>query len=102
MRLAGRRPWPPHVRSWQPPRARISSSHARRVTGHQPGGARPLLGRREAHMQRSTERILTTHTGSLPRPEDLTELLYDVAEGKPVDQAALAARVRAAVAEAVQ
>jgi 5-methyltetrahydropteroyltriglutamate--homocysteine methyltransferase len=53
-------------------------------------------------MERSTERILTTHTGSLPRPDDLTELLYDVVEGKPVDQRALDARVRAAVAEAVQ
>jgi 5-methyltetrahydropteroyltriglutamate--homocysteine methyltransferase len=53
-------------------------------------------------MQRSTERILTTHTGSLPRPDDLTEMLYDVAEGQAVDQAALAARVRDAVAEVVQ
>ena len=26
-------------------------------------------------MKRSTERILTTHTGSLPRPPDLTTML---------------------------
>jgi len=26
-------------------------------------------------MQRSTYRILTTHTGSLPRPDDLIEML---------------------------
>ena len=26
-------------------------------------------------MKRSTDRILTTHTGSLPRPADLTALL---------------------------
>ena len=52
-------------------------------------------------MKRSTERILTTHTGSLPRPDDLAEMLYEVADGKPVDQAALDARVRSAVAEAV-
>ncbi|HEY7067737.1 MAG TPA: cobalamin-independent methionine synthase II family protein [Chloroflexota bacterium] len=53
-------------------------------------------------MKRSTERILTTHTGSLPRPDDLAELMYDVMDGKPVDQAALDARVRTAVAEVVQ
>ena len=36
-------------------------------------------------MQRSTERILTTHTGSLPRPDDLVPLLYAQAAGEAVD-----------------
>jgi 5-methyltetrahydropteroyltriglutamate--homocysteine methyltransferase len=36
-------------------------------------------------MQRSTERILTTHTGSLPRPETLTRLYAERAQGKPAD-----------------
>jgi 5-methyltetrahydropteroyltriglutamate--homocysteine methyltransferase len=36
-------------------------------------------------MKRSTERILTTHMGSLPRPEMLADLLVAQAEGKPVD-----------------
>ena len=38
-------------------------------------------------MQRSTERILTTHTGSLPRPEALTQLYVKRSRGEPVDQA---------------
>ena len=50
-------------------------------------------------MKRSTERILTTHTGSLPRPEDLIRMMFAKEEGVPVDPAALAARIRAAVAE---
>ena len=53
-------------------------------------------------MKRSTERFLTTHTGSLPRPEDLIRTMYAKEEGVPVDPAALAARVRAAVAEVVK
>ena len=53
-------------------------------------------------MKHSTERFLTTHTGSLPRPDDLVRLMYAKEEGVPVDAAALAARVRAAVLEVVQ
>jgi 5-methyltetrahydropteroyltriglutamate--homocysteine methyltransferase len=53
-------------------------------------------------MKRSTERILTTHTGSLPRPEDLIRAMFAREEGVPVDAAALAARIRSAVAEVVQ
>jgi 5-methyltetrahydropteroyltriglutamate--homocysteine methyltransferase len=41
-------------------------------------------------MLRSTERILTTHTGSLPRPETLTQLYIDRGHGKPVDPEELA------------
>jgi 5-methyltetrahydropteroyltriglutamate--homocysteine methyltransferase len=53
-------------------------------------------------MQRSTDRFLTTHTGSLPRPGDLIRMMYAREEGVPVEPAALAARVRAAVAEVVK
>jgi len=53
-------------------------------------------------MNRSTERFLTTHTGSLPRPESLIRTMYAKEEGVPVDRAALAAEVRAAVAEVVR
>ena len=52
-------------------------------------------------MKRSTERILTTHAGSLARPDDLRDLLVAKDEGRAHDAAALAARVRAAVAEVV-
>jgi 5-methyltetrahydropteroyltriglutamate--homocysteine methyltransferase len=53
-------------------------------------------------MKRSTERILTTHTGSLPRPDDLTRTMFAKEEGVPVDSGALAARIRSAVAEVVR
>jgi 5-methyltetrahydropteroyltriglutamate--homocysteine methyltransferase len=53
-------------------------------------------------MPRSTERFLTTHTGSLPRPDDLIRMMYAKEEGVPVDPAALAARIRDAVAEIVR
>jgi 5-methyltetrahydropteroyltriglutamate--homocysteine methyltransferase len=36
-------------------------------------------------MMRSTERFLTTHTGSLPRPDDLIRMMYAKEEGVPVD-----------------
>jgi 5-methyltetrahydropteroyltriglutamate--homocysteine methyltransferase len=52
-------------------------------------------------MQRSTARFLTTHTGSLPRPEDLIRSMFAREEGVPVDATALGARVQAAVAEVV-
>ena len=52
-------------------------------------------------MKRSTERFLTTHTGSLPRPEDLIRTMFAKEEDVPVDAAALAARIRTAVAEVV-
>ena len=50
-------------------------------------------------MQRSIERFLTTHTGSLPRPDDLVRMMFAREEGVPVDESALGARIRAAVAE---
>ena len=53
-------------------------------------------------MQRSLDRFLTTHTGSLPRPDDLIRMMYAKEEGVPVDRQALAARVREAVAEVVK
>ena len=53
-------------------------------------------------MQRSTDRFLTTHTGSLPRPDDLIRMMYAKEEGVPVEAAALAQRVADAVAEVVR
>src|SRR5262249_59408109 len=53
-------------------------------------------------MQRSRDRFLTTHTGSLPRPDDLIRMMYAKEEGVPVDSDALAVRVKAAVAEVVR
>jgi len=53
-------------------------------------------------MKRSRERILTTHTGSLPRPADLVALLNAREMGEPYDAGQFAARVRRAIAEIVQ
>jgi len=52
-------------------------------------------------MHRSTERILTTHTGSLPRPERLTRLFVRRALGEKVDADEIAAAGRDAVAAIV-
>ena len=53
-------------------------------------------------MLHSTDYFLTTHTGSLPRPEDLIRMMFAKEEGVPVDRAALAVRIRSAVAEIVR
>jgi len=53
-------------------------------------------------MQRSTDRFLTTHTGSLPRPEDLIRMMFAKEEGVPVEPRALAARIREAVADIIK
>src|SRR5260370_266611 len=52
-------------------------------------------------MKRSTDRILTTHVGSLPRPDDLRALILQKQQGERIDEAAFAARVKSAVAEVV-
>ncbi|MEE4162389.1 MAG: cobalamin-independent methionine synthase II family protein [Woeseiaceae bacterium] len=46
-------------------------------------------------------RILTTHTGSLPRPDDLIRIMWAKGDGIPVDEVALSARVASAVQEIV-
>ena len=48
------------------------------------------------------DRILSTHTGSLPRPDDLIRIMWAVGDGIPVDQVALEARVEAAVHDVVE
>ncbi|HWP28887.1 MAG TPA: cobalamin-independent methionine synthase II family protein [Chloroflexota bacterium] len=53
-------------------------------------------------MKRSTERILTTHAGSLPRPPDLRELLSAKSNRQPYDETTLTHRLQAAVAEVVR
>ena len=53
-------------------------------------------------MNRSTDRFLTTHTGSLPRPDDLIRAMFAKEEGVPVDAAALAEHVGRAVDGVVQ
>jgi 5-methyltetrahydropteroyltriglutamate--homocysteine methyltransferase len=53
-------------------------------------------------MKLSTGRILTTHPGSLPRPEELVKLTYAQEEGKPVDHDVMAAAQARAVEQVVR
>src|SRR5271165_7319750 len=50
----------------------------------------------------STDHLLTTHAGSLPRPDDVREMVLAKARGEPYDRAALDGRLEAAVKEVVQ
>ncbi|HMH51468.1 MAG TPA: cobalamin-independent methionine synthase II family protein [Candidatus Acidoferrum sp.] len=53
-------------------------------------------------MKTSTDRILTTHVGSIPRPESIRELLRARLDGRAVDAETLAARVKDAVTDVVR
>jgi 5-methyltetrahydropteroyltriglutamate--homocysteine methyltransferase len=52
-------------------------------------------------MQNSSQRIITSHAGSLPRPDDLIELNRARSEGETADEAAYQGRLNAAVVEVV-
>ncbi len=47
------------------------------------------------------DRILTTHAGSLPRPDDLADMIWERIDGKDVDEVVLGAKIDAAVDEVV-
>lgn len=53
-------------------------------------------------MRRTTDRILATHAGSLPRSESLRTLIFDRAARKPYDPQALASQLRDGVADVVR
>ena len=53
-------------------------------------------------MKRSSDRILTTHVGSLARPVDLLETMREKENGRPYDAEAFDRRVRDAVADVVR
>jgi 5-methyltetrahydropteroyltriglutamate--homocysteine methyltransferase len=53
-------------------------------------------------MKTSTDRILTTHVGSIPRPDSIRELLRARLDGRAVDAGELAARVERAVGDVVR
>ena len=50
----------------------------------------------------SVDRFLTTHTGSLPRPDDLIEMVIATQRGDNVDPAALEDRITSAVFESTR
>jgi methionine synthase II (cobalamin-independent) len=49
---------------------------------------------------KSENRFLTTHVGSLPRPDDLIEIMFAREDGVPIDRVALAERIELAVDDA--
>ncbi|HTW64936.1 MAG TPA: cobalamin-independent methionine synthase II family protein [Bryobacteraceae bacterium] len=51
---------------------------------------------------KSTDHILTTHVGSLPRPQEVVDLLFAQDRGDAIDEAQFDATIRKAVADAVQ
>ena len=53
-------------------------------------------------MLRSTDRIITTHVGSLARPHDLLDIMKEREHGRPYDAEAFAARVQSAVSDVVR
>jgi 5-methyltetrahydropteroyltriglutamate--homocysteine methyltransferase len=63
---------------------------------------RSIQMQEEGPMQRSTDRILTTHAGSLPRGEPLGSMLIDQEQGQAVDQAKLNESTDARVAYVLQ
>src|SRR5579883_2367059 len=52
-------------------------------------------------MKTSTDRILTTHVGSLPRPQDVVDCLFAEDRGEPVDPRKFDSVLRTAVAGVV-
>jgi 5-methyltetrahydropteroyltriglutamate--homocysteine methyltransferase len=52
-------------------------------------------------MRRSTDRILTTHVGSLVKPDDLLDMITAKQRGEPYDEAALQKRISEAVRQVV-
>ncbi len=53
-------------------------------------------------MKLSTDRILTTHVGSLPRPQDVVDLIFAQDRGEPIDQAKFDAVVQRAVDDVIK
>src|SRR5207245_2170471 len=82
--LGGRRPLPRAHRTHPAARRRGEGAPPRRCA------RRDRQSHPAAHLvvKRSTERFLTTHAGSLPRPEGLVRMMYAKEEGVPVDDKA--------------
>jgi Cobalamin-independent synthase, Catalytic domain len=65
------------------------------------GFPRLVICRRKA-LKRSTDRILTTHVGSLVKPDELYDLTQVAADGHPYDTAAYEALLKSSIAEVVK
>src|SRR4029453_9235578 len=100
-RDGGRRPRPDRagVVGVDPARDRHPGDRAGAETPRRLGGGPPGSEAPTGVMQRSVDRILTTHTGSLPRARDLVTLLREHEEGRLPAEEPLPLRVRAAGGE---
>src|ERR1700722_5208851 len=58
--------------------------------------------KRSRAMKHSVDKILTTHAGSLPRPEDWLQMMQEREKGDAVDAGAYAKRNRQAVSDIVK
>src|SRR2546423_1927170 len=112
-RLMASAMWMP-VRSWRTMIVRMSASAAASISGltgypirqSTPSRLRISATAAATFMARPSyparvDHIPTTHTGSLPRPDDLVALLYAETEGQLTERDALDRRVREAVADSV-
>jgi hypothetical protein len=78
----------------------LAEAESKRFNFDRPNGGDSGLS--EELMAYGINRFLTTHTGSLPRPDDLIRAMFAKEEGVPVDRTGLAAKIRAAVAGVVK
>jgi 5-methyltetrahydropteroyltriglutamate--homocysteine methyltransferase len=53
-------------------------------------------------MKRSTDRVLTTHVGSLPRPPALQNIIKSYLDGQAYDEAELTGQIQSAVSDVVR
>src|SRR5579884_2934795 len=80
-------------------RSRAGSSRTGSTTA--PSRAAADAGETGGDMQRSEHRILTTHTGSLPRPPELTRLYVRRSRGEAIDPAELDRLGKAVLAQII-
>src|SRR5262249_5937350 len=80
------------------------SSRAPIVIGYKPcrAPARAQPGSSIVASQQNTDRIRTTHIGSLPRPHDLLDILKAKLNGQPYDAQAYEAKLTQAVGDCVR
>src|SRR5215813_6914846 len=83
-----------------PARRKVTKMRAR-LGPSRPDGRPPTAAGVRPHMKRSTDRILTTHTGSLPRTARVVELLLAEQKNRGARRSELDAAVREAIAHVV-
>src|SRR3979490_3290671 len=101
-RVQGNRP-PLTCAQWRP-RPRRGGAHPEWDHAHANSRARSQQETEDTPVtiQQNTNRIQTTHIGSLPRPHDLLDLMKAKYSGKPYDQKTYDGMIAKAVADIVR